>query len=162
MYRLARRGIVVDAPASVIWVERFDLAPTNQPDLWSYLMVVSTGTYVRAVVRDLGLSLGCGAAVSTLRRTAIGPLRVEDALCLPSDPRGRCPSRLILDTMPLHLPAIAGPGDALRFAGGVVSRRAQLQEASLVAVRDDGGRLHRVGDASLGTLRPRVVLPRKT
>jgi tRNA pseudouridine55 synthase len=170
MYRLARRGVVVDAPASVVWVERFDLAPTDQPALWTYLMVVSTGTYVRAVIRDLGLALGCGAAVSSLRRTTIGPLRVEDALSLPGDRsswdaalRGRL---IPLDAMPLHLPAIAlvSPGDALRFAaGGVVSvAGAHLQEASLVAVRDDGGRLLGVGDASLGTLRPRVVLPRKT
>jgi tRNA U55 pseudouridine synthase TruB len=39
----------------------------NAPDLWTYEMVVSAGTYVRALVRDLGAFLGCGAAVASLR-----------------------------------------------------------------------------------------------
>jgi hypothetical protein len=97
-------------------------------------------------------------------------LRVEDALSLPSERSSwddAARSRLIpLDRMPLHLPviALATPGDAFRFAAGgaVAVAGPQHQEASLVAVRDDGGRLLGVGDASLGTVRPRVVLPRKT
>lgn len=44
----------------------------------------SKGTYVRALARDLGAMLGTGACLETLRRTAIGSFRVEDALP-PSD-----------------------------------------------------------------------------
>jgi len=40
----------------------------------------STGTYVRALARDLGENLGVGAHLAELRRTRIGPFRVEDAL----------------------------------------------------------------------------------
>ena len=166
MYRFARRGIAVDAPASQVFVERLELAPTDAPHLWTYAMVVSSGTYVRAIVRDLGAALGCGAVVASLRRTAIGPLRVDDALTLPAERASRgdaIRSRLIpLDAMPLHLPsiALASSVDAMRFvAGGVVSvDAAHLQDQTLAAVRDDGGKLLGVGHTSQGTLRPRVVL----
>jgi len=168
MYRLARRGVVVDAPATEIVVERLGLAPTDAPDLWTYEMVVSAGTYVRAIVRDLGLVLGCGAAVASLRRTAIGPLRVDDALCLPAERaslRDAVRSRLIpIDAMPLDLPsiALASPLDATRFvAGGVVTiDAAHLRDSTLAAVRDDLGRLLGVGHKGEGTLAPRMVLPR--
>ncbi|MDR3265781.1 MAG: tRNA pseudouridine(55) synthase TruB [Synergistaceae bacterium] len=38
------------------------------------------GTYIRSIVRDIGLTLGCGAHVAELRRLSTGPFRVEDAL----------------------------------------------------------------------------------
>ena len=169
MYRLARRGVAVDAPAAEVIVERLDLAPTDAPDLWAYKMVVSTGTYVRALVRDLGLALGCGAAVASLRRTAIGPLRVDDALNLPGQRaslRDAIRSRLIpIDAMPLDLPsiALASELDVMRFvAGGIVMvTTAPLQDSALAAVRDEGGRLLGVGHESQGTLRPRMVLPKR-
>lgn len=168
MYQLARRGVVVDAPATEVVVERLDLAPTDAPELWTYEMVVSAGTYIRALVRDLGLVLGCGAAVASLRRTAIGPLRVDDALSIPGEKgalRDAVRSRLIpIDAMPLDLPStvLKSPEDASRFvAGGViVVDAASLPDESLTAVRDDRGKLLGVGHKGEGTLRPRMVLSR--
>lgn len=40
----------------------------------------SKGTYIRSIARDLGRVLGCGGYVHALRRTAIGPYRVDDAV----------------------------------------------------------------------------------
>ncbi|MGK2349304.1 tRNA pseudouridine(55) synthase TruB [Actinomyces sp. W5033] len=42
----------------------------------------SSGTYVRALARDLGRALGCGAHLTVLRRTAVGPFDVGEALTL--------------------------------------------------------------------------------
>jgi tRNA pseudouridine55 synthase len=42
-------------------------------------IVCTAGTYVRALARDLGEALGCGGAVEALRRTRVGPFRVEEA-----------------------------------------------------------------------------------
>ncbi|WP_159718295.1 tRNA pseudouridine(55) synthase TruB [Actinomyces marmotae] len=42
----------------------------------------SSGTYVRALARDLGEALGCGAHLTALRRTRVGPFDVAEALCL--------------------------------------------------------------------------------
>jgi tRNA pseudouridine55 synthase len=169
MYRLARRGVVVEAPATEIVVDRLSVAATDAPELFSYEMVVSTGTYVRAIVRDLGSVLGCGAAVAALRRTAIGPLSVDDALTLPDD-RALLESAVLrhlipIDAMPLDLPsiALASPFDAMRFAaGGVVAvDPAPPHGAVLAAVRDDAGRLLGVGHAGGGFLKPRMVLSRE-
>jgi tRNA pseudouridine55 synthase len=40
----------------------------------------SAGTYIRSIAHDLGQKLGCGAVLTELRRTAIGPYRVQDAI----------------------------------------------------------------------------------
>src|SRR5690606_10500097 len=44
----------------------------------------SSGTYVRALARDLGSSLGVGGHLTALRRTSVGPLRVDAAVQLDS------------------------------------------------------------------------------
>ncbi len=71
--------------------EEFDLEPRrvhiHELRLESYIppvvqlsAVVSTGTYIRAIARDLGRTLGCGGHLSELRRTSIGPFTVQDAI----------------------------------------------------------------------------------
>src|SRR3712207_9019509 len=56
-------------------------------------------TYVRVLVADVGDALGCGAHLTRLRRTAVGPLSVDDATP-PDDPGPPLP----LDTAVAHLP----------------------------------------------------------
>lgn len=64
---------------------------------------VSTGTYIRAIARDLGSILGCGAHLTDLRRTAIGPFHLEDALpaaklrqgCELTEPHWLSPARAV-------------------------------------------------------------------
>ena len=46
------------------------------------LVSCSSGTYVRALARDLGRALGCGAHLTALRRTAVGPFGVDEARTL--------------------------------------------------------------------------------
>ena len=45
-------------------------------------MHCSSGTYVRAIARDLGAALGVGGHLTALRRTAVGPFRIDDARTL--------------------------------------------------------------------------------
>jgi len=168
LYRAARRGVVVDAPPSEVVIDRFELTPTEAEHLWAYELTVSAGTYVRAAVRDLGAALGCGAAVASLRRTAIGPFRVEDALTLPADRTGlraAAERRVIpIDALPLELPAVSltSPADATAFGAGRATEvsGSSPDSPSLVAVRDALGRLLGVGFVSEGTVRPQVVLTR--
>lgn len=167
LYRAARRGIVLDAPSSEVLVERLDVLTTDRPDRFTYEMEVSSGTYVRAVVRDLGEALGCGAAVASLRRTSIGPLRVQGALRLPVervDQRAAIRGGLIaLDEMPLSVPSIRLESalDAARFVSGAIVQFAASDQGGppLVAVRDLDGRLLGVGELVQDTLLPRVVVP---
>ena len=53
--------------------------------LWPHLRLdirCSRGTYIRAIARDLGTALGCGACCQTLTRSAVGPFRTLDAINL--------------------------------------------------------------------------------
>jgi tRNA pseudouridine55 synthase len=167
LYVLARRGRPVAAPPSEVVVERFAIAPTEQRDVWTYEMVVSAGTYVRAAVRDLGEALGCGAAVATLRRTAIGPWRIEDAMSWTerqAEFASTAAPRLVTpDAMPLALGHVTlEHADACRrfAAGASIPRPAGLTGVvPAVAVHAPSGELLGVGSADESCLRPRVVLP---
>lgn len=84
LYRKVRRGEEVHpAPRRVtiheIAVEAFE--PGERARLCVRVRC-SRGTYVRALARDLGRALGVGGHVGELRRTAVGPFRVEEAVAL--------------------------------------------------------------------------------
>lgn len=84
-YAAAREGrslALAPADVRIFGLEPLELAP---PRL-RFRTRVSTGTYIRALARDLGSELGCGAHLTALRRIAIGPFQVEDAL--PGDELG--------------------------------------------------------------------------
>ena len=71
-YRLARRGVAVEMPLRRSRVDALDVIAYSGERVQLDLLV-SSGTYVRAIAHELG-----GHCV-TLRRTAIGPFRVEEA-----------------------------------------------------------------------------------
>ena len=81
-YDLARRGEEVDLAPRTVEVERFDLVERPDPDHVIFEVVCGRGTYVRALVRDLGEQLGCFAHVSALRRLRVGPFEIADAVSL--------------------------------------------------------------------------------
>ncbi len=81
LYELARAGVMVDTPPRQVEVERLDLVRYDPP-LATLDVVCSSGTYIRALARDLGVALGCGAHLAALRRTAVGAFRIEDAVPL--------------------------------------------------------------------------------
>lgn len=81
LYKLARKGQDVEREARLIHVYRFDLLAYNPPDA-RFLLRCTKGTYVRTLCADIGESLGCGAHLAELRRTAIGNLHVDQARSL--------------------------------------------------------------------------------
>jgi tRNA pseudouridine55 synthase len=81
-YDLARRGETVELCARTVRVHRLELIERPDPDHAVFELVCGRGTYVRALVRDLGLQLGCLGHVSELRRLRVGPFRVENAISL--------------------------------------------------------------------------------
>jgi tRNA pseudouridine55 synthase len=78
-YRLARRGEAVELAPVSIAVRRCALLRYEPPEV-EFRATVSAGTYVRALGRDLGATLGTGGHLVELRREAIGQLVVEDAM----------------------------------------------------------------------------------
>ncbi len=81
LHELARDGIVVERAARPVTIERLELIEWSTPLLTLDIMC-SKGTYIRSLARDLGESLGCGAHLQALRRTAVGTFLIEDALPL--------------------------------------------------------------------------------
>jgi tRNA pseudouridine55 synthase len=78
-YRLARRGEVVELAPRTVTI--YDLI-VDELMIPEFIMTVkcSQGTYIRTLAQDLGESLGCGAHLAALRRLAVGPFKVDDAL----------------------------------------------------------------------------------
>ena len=83
-YDLARRGEAVDLAPRPVEVERFELVERPDPDHVTFELVCGRGTYVRALVRDLGEHLGCFGHVVALRRLRVGPFDARAALSLPA------------------------------------------------------------------------------
>ena len=79
LYEAARAGAPLEAPARPIRVDAFEVRAFDGTDV-DFLVTCSGGTYVRALLADVGAGLGCGAHLTRLRRSAIGPYRVEDAV----------------------------------------------------------------------------------
>lgn len=78
-YRLARKGASVPLEPRSVTIETIDMLSFETP----YLKIkvrCSTGTYIRALARDLGEALGCGAYLQDLLRTAYGPYNLANAL----------------------------------------------------------------------------------
>jgi tRNA pseudouridine55 synthase len=79
LYELARRGVDVELKARDITINSFDITAIDLPVV-HFKVVCSTGTYIRSLANDYGAALGCGAYLSSLRRTRIGEFEVADAV----------------------------------------------------------------------------------
>ena len=84
LYRLARKGIEVERKPRRIRIEEYVLTDLRQSEATGqlegdFLIRCSKGTYVRVLAEALGAALGCGAHVSALRRTVVGPYLLENS-----------------------------------------------------------------------------------
>lgn len=166
-YLRARRGeAVVLAPVEVE-IQELELLELSPPRV-RFRVRCSTGTYVRALARDLGERLGTGSHLTALRRIAIGPVQVADAVELDAltGPGAAGLDRLRrawirpLDAL-AHLPrAQVTPDQAMRLGRGQTVRPAEGMPAdgTLVAVAS-GDTLLAVAEVVGGALRPRKVFP---
>jgi tRNA pseudouridine55 synthase len=81
-YRLARRGKELDLPAKPVRIDRLEITAYEWPRL-ALDVVCSSGTFIRAIGRDLAEALGTKAVMESLVRTAVGPF--SQSLSLPLD-----------------------------------------------------------------------------
>ncbi|MFC4051024.1 tRNA pseudouridine(55) synthase TruB [Actinomadura syzygii] len=84
-YKMARKGEEVDLAARPVTVHGFTVTGVRRHgeliDV-DATVVCSSGTYIRALARDLGASLGCGGHLTALRRTRVGPYDLSMARTL--------------------------------------------------------------------------------
>ncbi|GAA0519540.1 tRNA pseudouridine synthase B [Saccharopolyspora subtropica] len=84
-YEMARSGETVELAARPVTVSRFDILALRRTERTTDLDVLvecSSGTYVRALARDLGAGLGVGGHLAELRRTRVGPFGLATARTL--------------------------------------------------------------------------------
>lgn len=83
LYKLARKGVEVEREARLVHIYNFRFTEYAEP-LGTFRLACTKGTYVRSVAHELGQKLGCGAHLTTLRRSVSGKFDVADALPLQS------------------------------------------------------------------------------
>ena len=67
---IARKGGTVVRDARDIFISRLEVSPAKFPSDYSLSVTCSGGTYIRTLCADMGVSLGCGGVMASLRRTA--------------------------------------------------------------------------------------------
>ena len=111
LYKLARKGESVALEPRQCRVDAIEYLGAAGEDAYLLKIDCGKGVYIRTLCHDIGRALGCGAHMQSLRRTAAGIFRVEDALS-PEDVdtlarEDRLASALIPLDAPLgHLPAV--------------------------------------------------------
>jgi tRNA pseudouridine55 synthase len=79
LYKIARKGREIPREPREVNISRFEIKSISLPNI-EFEITCSKGTYIRVIANDFGENLGCGALLSSLRRTAIGDYQVEKAL----------------------------------------------------------------------------------
>lgn len=82
-YALARKGREVELPAKLLTIDSIELLHFDAEKMQAEIKVVcSKGTYIRALARDIGEKLACGAYLKTLRRTRLGEFGENDIMTI--------------------------------------------------------------------------------
>ena len=116
LYDLARKGREVERPARRVYIERLTLEAADEGrNEYTVRVACSKGTYVRTLCADIGERLGCGAALTSLRRTRSGVFTLADARTLDDFQRLREAGALDTALLPVErlfegLPRVAVEG----------------------------------------------------
>jgi len=163
-YQLAREGLPIELPARKVEIRAIRLLRYDFPHL-EVEIECGGGTYVRAIGRDLGEKLGCGAVMESLVRTRVGPFHLEFAVT-PEELQAGDVSRHLkaMEEAVAHLPRVTLADSLVRRILHGQPVRLQRTETvwpigTDVAVFDSGGQL--VGVARVthnGQLKPKVNL----
>ena len=161
-YKLAREGKPVELKPKTIVIHEFFVSELDG-DTASFRMKVSAGGYVRSVAHELGMALGCGGHLSSLRRTQAGVFTIEEAWTLealaelgPEIGRAMVHPRTLLPEMP----CVSGDSVALgKLRNGGQANLAEFSDAGMVKVFAGQRELAAVAKRVAGTLfQPVMVL----
>jgi tRNA pseudouridine55 synthase len=151
LYDAARSGETLEGSMRIVRVDRFALVARRGDDV-EFEATVSGGTYIRALVADVGAVLGVGAHLAALRRTAIGAFDVADASA-PDDPGALLP----LERAVAHLPRVGvEEEEAIAASHGRILGPAGVEGP--YGVYDPAGRLIGIWRDDDGKARPEMVL----
>lgn len=152
LYKLAREGKEVERTPREVQIFALDLLGFTPPTL-ELDVHCSKGTYVRTLAEEIGAALGCGAHVSALRRTGVGPY-VEGETRFVSMAEVEVAAEEgfdALDAMLLPLDSVLGHCPAVRLSADAAFYLRQGQPVLVPQAPTEGlVRLYAGGDAFLG------------
>jgi tRNA pseudouridine55 synthase len=164
-YKLAREGKPVELKAARVHIASFEIVALEGSEA-SFTMSISAGGYVRSVAHELGQDLGCGAHLSSLRRTQAGVFTLAQAHTL--DELSLLAGNLeALERLCLHprsllpeMPSVTGDELALgKLRNGAQANLPEFSSAQLVKVFAGQHELVGIAKRVAGTLfQPVVVL----
>jgi tRNA pseudouridine55 synthase len=165
-YKLARAGKPVELKPASIQISSFAVLALDGAEA-SFTMSVSAGGYVRSVAHELGKDLGCGAHLSSLRRTRAGVFTLDDARSLDAlEPLSGSVEAIALlclhpRTLLPEMPSVTGDPFALgRLRNGAQANLPDFSRASMVKVFADQRELVGIAKRVAGTLFQPVVVMR--
>lgn len=140
-YRLARQGRPVPLAAKPVRIDRLELTGYDWPRL-GLDIVCSSGTFVRAIGRDLAESLGTRAVMESLIRVAVGPFTRSAAVPLAAVTPATVAAATITPAAAVeHLPRMVLEGDALARAARGMMLALEADAAETIAAVDAAGSL---------------------
>jgi tRNA pseudouridine55 synthase len=162
-YKLAREGKLVELKAVAIRIHSFEIVALEGAEA-SFIMTISAGGYVRAVAHQMGQDLGCGAHLSSLRRTRAGVFTLAEAHSL-DELQSLAGNEEALQAICLHprsllpeMPSITGDALSLgRLRNGAQANLPEFSSAPLVKVFAGQNELVGIAKRVAGTLFQPVV-----
>jgi tRNA pseudouridine55 synthase len=81
LYKYARNGVTVERAEREVDIKKFEIKRIYGT-MVDFCVVCSKGTYIRSLIEDLGIRLGCGATLVSLRRIRIGSFHIDRAVTI--------------------------------------------------------------------------------
>ncbi|MDA1082426.1 MAG: tRNA pseudouridine(55) synthase TruB [Gemmatimonadetes bacterium] len=167
-YKLARRGQApVLAPVSVrvysLVCTPCEVADDGTVDRATLLVSCGSGTYIRSLARDLARSVGSVAHLEALRRTRLGPYKIDDAATMDDLAGGRARLRPAVDALEGYPRQLLSSDEVSRVSRGIdVAATVPGALAALTTALDGGEVLVSLGERRTGETgdrwQPRVVM----
>jgi len=159
-YKLARKGESVTLPARTVTVHELHLTAYEYPQL-EIDVLCGSGTYIRALARDIGEALGTGGYCSALTRTAVGEFRIDDAVAPDDlDPEAHLVSPVVALA---HLPQVTAgeaAAEAIAKGQGVRIPDVPFNAEEVLVLSETGQLLALARPAGAGSLKPVKVFIR--
>lgn len=171
LYKLARKGVVIERPVRSVNIYGIEITGFDPPFL-EIRVSCSKGTYVRTLCDDIGDVLGVGAHITELKRTRIGGFRIEDSTTMDelarivqssgSGVHSGNPAMSSIDSALMHLRGLVLTDiELIRARNGMPFIRPCLQDFSedeYVRLKDQSGNLFAIGKVSDNTVKIERIL----
>ncbi len=164
-YKLARAGKPVELRSATVHIESFEITELHEDEA-SFRLSISAGGYVRSIAHEMGQILGCGAHLSSLRRTRAGVFTLLDAHTL-KELQALAENSAALEERLLHprcllpeMPSVTADAHTLgRMRNGAQINLPEFSQAPLVKVFSSQNDIAAIVQRVAGTLfQPVVVL----